>query len=174
MTNLLHKEEAYVWTDKHQSAFNKLKTAVCSAPTLLTPDPALPYTVMTDSSGFAIGAALHQNHGRGLQPIAFMSKKMKPAERNYPVHEQEELAIIHALKEWRHYLHGELPFTVITDHHSLTTLFDKPTQSTRQARWMNDILAEFKNLMTIMYKAGETNVVADALSRRPDHKEEEE
>ena len=173
MTQLLHKDEAYLWLDQHQQAFDQLKAAVSSAPTLLTPDPLLPYTVMTDSSGFAIGAALHQDQGRGLQPIAFMSKKLDAAQKHYPTHEQEELAVICALKEWRHYLHGDLPFTVITDHRSLLTLYDKPRQSPRQARWMNDTLAEFKGLINIVYKAGETNVVADALSRRPDHKEEE-
>ena len=82
MTQLLHKTEPYVWTEQHQCAFEKLKDAVCSAPTLITPDPTLPYTVLTDSSGYAIGAALHQDHGNGLQPIAFMSKKLNAAEKN--------------------------------------------------------------------------------------------
>ncbi len=64
---------------------------------------------------------LGQDQGNGVQPIAFLSKKMLPAERNYPVHEQELLAIICALKEWRHYLHGS-KFKVITDHRSLRYL----------------------------------------------------
>ena len=88
----------------------------------------------TDASGFAIGAALCQDQGKGLQPIAYLSKKMLPAERNYPVHEQELLAVVCALKEWRHYLHGR-PFTVLTDHHSLQHLQTQPHLSKRQVRW---------------------------------------
>ena len=90
---------------------------------------------------------------------------MLPAERNYPVHEQEELAIVKALKEWRHYLHGQ-PFKVYTDHRSLTHLFTQPSLSKRQLRWM-EFLSEFD--FTIEYIKGEQNVVADALSRRADH-----
>ena len=59
--------------------------------------PSLPFVVHTDASGFAIGAVLQQDQGHGLQPIAFLSKKMLDAETRYPVHEQELLAIIHAL-----------------------------------------------------------------------------
>ena len=49
----------------------------------------------TDASGFAVGAVLMQDQGKGLQPIAFLSKKTLDAETRYPVHEQELLAIIH-------------------------------------------------------------------------------
>ena len=73
---------------------------------LILPNPSLPYLVTTDASGFAVGATLSQDQGKGQQPIAFLSKKMLPAELNYPAHEQELLAIIVALKAWRHYLLG--------------------------------------------------------------------
>ena len=89
------------------------------APVLIVPKVDLPFTVTTDASGFAIGATLSQDHGHGLQPIAYMSKKMLAAEKNYPVHEQELLAIICALREWRHYLHSGIKFTIVTDHKSL-------------------------------------------------------
>src|SRR3954466_8220426 len=94
---------------------NELKQAITTEPVLINPDHKLPFTVVTDASGFAVGAALCQDQGNGLQPVSFMSKKMLPAEKNYPVHEQELLAIICALKEWRHHLHGN-HFKVITDH----------------------------------------------------------
>jgi hypothetical protein len=58
----------------------------------------------TDCSGTALGVVLLQDHGNGWLPVAFESRKLSPAERNYPVHDQELLAFIHALKIWRHYL----------------------------------------------------------------------
>src|SRR5690242_13938150 len=94
-----------------------------------------------------------------------MSKKMLPAEKNYPVHEQELLAIICALKEWRHHLHGN-HFKVITDHRSLKYLQTQTHLSARQTRW-SEFLQQFD--FTIEYQEGRTSLEADALSRRPDH-----
>ena len=138
---LLRKDAKFIWSNQHQEAFDKLKQAVSSAPILLSPDPIRPYTVVTDASGFAIGAALCQDHGKGLQPCAYLSRTMTQAERNYPVHEQELLAIIHALREWRHYLHG-YKFTIITDHRSLQYLQTQPHLSARQVRW-SEFLQQF-------------------------------
>jgi hypothetical protein len=168
LSDLTKKQLKFEWTSCHQTALNQLKTAIQSAPVLIIPDPERPFVVTTDASGFAIGAALSQDLGKGLQPIAFMSKKMIEAEKNYPVHEQELLAIICALKEWRHYLHGQ-HFTVITDHCSLKYLQTQPHLSPRQRRWM-EFLQQYH--FKIEYRAGKTNVVADALSRRPDHEHE--
>ena len=167
LTALLKKDKAYVWNDEAERAFKKLKWAVQHAPVLVTPRQDLDFVVTTDASGFAIGASLSQDSGEGLRPCAFMSKKMIPAERNYPVHEQELLAIICALKEWRHHLHGK-KFKVITDHHSLRYLHTQPHLSARQSRWC-EYLSQFD--YEIQYMEGKQNVVADALSRRADHRE---
>jgi hypothetical protein len=114
-----------------------------------------------------VGAVLQQDQGKGLQPIAFLSKKLGDAETRYPVHEQELLGIILALREWRHYLYGQ-HFTIISDHHSLQYLHSQPHLSPRQSRWV-EFLQQFN--FTICYKPGKTNIVADALSRRSDYRE---
>lgn len=165
MTDLLKMDSKFNWTERHQGAFESLKRAVSSAPVLIIPDPKLPFVVSTDASGYAIGATLSQDQGKGLQPVAFLSKKMLPAECNYPVHEQELLAVICALKEWRHYLHGN-KVKVITDHKSLKYLESQPHLSPRQVRW-SEFLQQFD--LEIEYQQGKSNVVADALSRRVDH-----
>jgi hypothetical protein len=167
LTELLKKETTFVWGNHEQNAFDALKKAITSAPILISPDPSKPYVVTTDASGFATGAILQQDHGRKLQPIAFMSHKMNAAERNYPVHEQELLAVVHALREWRHYLHGA-KFEVVTDHMSLKHFLTQPRLSARQARWA-EFMQEFE--MKITHRPGKLNQAADALSRRPDHVE---
>jgi len=118
LTMLLHKDQPYKWNEAQQLAFDELKRQLTSAPILLLPDPTKPFTVTTDASDIAIGAVLSQDQGRGDQPVAYESRKLSPAEQNYPVHEKELLAIVHAIKLWRTYLEGQ-KFTVITDHASL-------------------------------------------------------
>ena len=128
------------------------------APILIVGDPEKEYTVTTDASDTAISAVLSQDD----RPVEFLSKKLNPAEKNYPTHDKEFLAIVAALKEWKHYLQGALPFKVYTDHHSLKYVHKQPSLNPRQARWM-ETLAEYP--ATIIYQPGKINVVADALSR---------
>ena len=86
---------------------------------------------------------------------------MNATEINYPTHERELLAVIHALRVWRHYLLGKR-FKIFTDHHSLKYLMTQPNLSKRQARWV-EMLAEFD--FEVVHRPGKSNVVADALSR---------
>ena len=166
LTELTKDEVEWKWQDKERSAFETLKLQLGSAPVLLLADPKLPYIIHCDASGYAVGACLMQDQGNGLQPVSYISSKMKPAEANYAPHEKELLALVYACTKWRHYLHNGQPFTVLSDHQSLRYFTTQPDLSSRQARW-KDRLAEFN--FSIRYIEGPKNVVADALSRRPDH-----
>jgi hypothetical protein len=169
MSDLLRNDINFTWGNEAQKSFEQLKTAITTAPVLVIADPSFPFRIESDSSGYAIGAVLLQDQGNGHQPIAFMSKKLLPAEKNYSVHEQEMLAIICAMKEWRHYLHGSShPINIITDHNTLKYFESQPHLTSRQARW-SMFLADFKYEIT--YRPGKENIVADALSRRKDHSE---
>ncbi|GJP55316.1 hypothetical protein CLOM_g14291 [Closterium sp. NIES-68] len=102
-----------------------------------------------------------QDQGNGLQPIAYLSKKLHGAELNYPIHDKEALAIIIAFKAWRCYLEGRRT-TVYTDHCSLKYLKTQPNLSRRQVRWIDFLETHFH--YDIVYKPGHKNK-ADALSR---------
>ncbi|GBG87311.1 hypothetical protein CBR_g45371 [Chara braunii] len=102
-------------------------------------------------------------------PIAFYSRQLLPAEINYTTDEREVLAVVYAARHWRHYLHGA-PFTVRTDNSVVQAFLTKLKLTPRQARWWRD-LSEFS--FTTEHIKGETNRVADALSRRPDHDQEQ-
>ena len=167
LTELTKDEVAWCWGPAEVAAFEQLKQTLSHAPVLQLADPALPYVIHCDASGFAVGACLMQDHGEGLQPVSYISAKMKPAETRYAPHEQELLALVYACRSWRHYLHNGKPFTVLSDHQSLRFFTTQPLLSARQARW-KDSLAEFD--FSIRYIEGPKNTVADALSRRADHK----
>lgn len=159
------KAPPFEWQPKHQQAFDTLKAALQSAPVLVLGDPDRKYVVTTDASDFATGAVLEQDHGHGLQPVAYCSHKLTDPETRYATHDKEMLSIIRALDEWRPYLQGRLPFRIRTDHRSLRHFMTQQTLNSRQVRWLST-LADFE--FEIEYVKGKENNFADALSRRPD------
>ncbi|MCO5580269.1 hypothetical protein L7F22_034135 [Adiantum nelumboides] len=116
------------------------------------------FEVVTDASGLALGGVLTQE-GR---PVAYTSRKLRDHERNYPTHNLELLAVIHALKLWRHYLLS-CKFQLVTDHKSLNWIFTQPNLNMRQRKWI-ELLQEYD--FDIKYRPGKDNVVADGLSRK--------
>jgi hypothetical protein len=168
LTDATKKEKTvWSWTPSMQAAFERLKTALITAPVLLTADQNKPFVLRPDASIAAIGAVLLQDQGQGLQPVAYESRKLTPVETKLSTYERELLAIVHATKVWRHYLQGST-FTILTDHDSLKWVMTQSTYpaTQKQARWL-ERLKEFD--FEIQHAPGKTNVVADALSRRPDH-----
>ena len=155
----------FKWTPVQQQAFTTLKEKLITHPVLKWPDFSKPFTIVPDASGFAIGGVLCQDHGHGLQPVAYESRKLNGAESRYPVHEQELLAILHCCKKWRYYLIGA-ETKVHTDHAPLQHLQTQPHLSNRQARWL-DFLAEYN--LHIQPIKGKDNIIGDAVSRRPDY-----
>ncbi|CAI7787612.1 unnamed protein product [Closterium sp. NIES-53] len=164
LTDLLKKDTPFKWDTPHQQAMEQLQTALTTTPVLILPDPEKDYVVEADASDQAVGAVLMQDHGNGLQPIAYLSKKLHGAELNYPIHDKKALAIVVAFKAWRCYLEGAKT-TVYTDHCSLKYLKSQPTLSRRQVRWVDFLETHFH--YDIIYKPGLHNK-ADALSR-PGH-----
>ncbi|KAG1929330.1 retrotransposable element [Pimephales promelas] len=167
LTNLLKGgAKSLSWNTDSTQAFDSLKRAFSSAPTLSLPNPALPFIVEVDASTSGVGAVLSQRQGTPLQlhPCAFYSKKLSPAEQNYDIGNRELLAIKLALEEWRHWLEGaQHPFTVITDHRNLEYLREARRLNPRQARWA---LFFTRFNFSVTYRPGHKNVKADALSRQ--------
>ncbi|GJP56888.1 hypothetical protein CLOM_g15946 [Closterium sp. NIES-68] len=118
LTDLLKKGKFYEWGGEQQAAFDQLKLFLTTPPVLRIADPHRPFELITDASDLAVGAVLLQDFDEGLQPIAYESRKLKPAERNYPDHDKELLATVHAFNVWHCYLTGA-DVTVRTDHKSL-------------------------------------------------------
>ena len=170
LSSLLKKSTEWQWHDMHRDAFNAIKRSLQEAPVLALPDDSKPFSVVCDASDFAIGCALMQTDVDGVERIiSYQSRQLKPAERNYPVHDKELLAMKYALVKFRVHLLGvprDSPFVIYTDHASLRTATKSPHLSQRMARWLS-FFAEYN--FRVEYKPGRLNVVADALSRRPDY-----
>jgi len=158
-------QRRFVWTRSAETAFAALKTALTQAPVLAHFRSDRLTILYTDASDLAIGAALHQiDENNEEHPVAFYGKKLSSAERNYSTYERELLALKESLRHFSYYLIGRR-FRVCTDHHSLIRLTTQSELSPRLARWLSTFL---QYDMEIQHIPGETNVVADALSRIAD------
>jgi len=166
LTQLLRKDVEWQWTKEHQDSFDQVKLSLREAPILMLPDYSKPFHVVCDASQFAIGCALMQHDDEGRERVvAYESRQLQAAELNYPVHDKELLAMKYALAKFRVHLMGEAKFAIYTDHASLRTAVKSPHLSQRMARWLS-FFAEYN--FVVYYKPGPTNILADALSRRPD------
>jgi hypothetical protein len=151
----------FLWTAECQKAFDDIKWSLTNAPVLAAPMLGQPFTIVCDGSERGIGALLLQ----GDRPIAYESRKLTPAEKNYDTGEFEMLAVIHALHSWRCYVQG-VEFTLVTDHSPNTFFASKSTLTKRQARWQL-FLQLFGSQLKWQYIKGKLNI-ADPLSRMPD------
>lgn len=158
----LKKSKTFAFGEEARVAFRKLKDALTQSPVLRHPDFAKPFFVQCDASDVGIGGVLFQkDEDGGEHPIAFMSQKLTPAQKNYSVTERECLAVVMAIKKFRPYIEL-MPFTVITDHSSLKWLMSNRELGGRLARW--SLLLQGHNF-GIEHRKGSQNVVPDTLSR---------
>jgi len=134
-----------------------------TASVLACPDFTRRFFLQTDASTSGLGAVLTQNFPEGERVIAYASRTLNAAEKNYSAAELECLAVIWGIRRMRDYLEG-YPFTVITDHQSLRWLQKLDAPAGRLGRWAFE-LQQFD--IDIKYRKGSLNRVADALSRQP-------
>jgi hypothetical protein len=166
LTNLTRPSVPYVWSDECEQSFNLLKKTVSSQPVLAFPDfeaakHGRPFQVSTDGSKSGIGAVLEQKGLDGkIHPLYFFSQQCNQAEQNFTTTDVEALAVVRALKKFRHFLLG-YKFLVITDHQALTWMF-QGGGSKRITKWCTE-LQDFT--FDIIYRKGTLNPVADFLSR---------
>ncbi len=164
MHALQKKGVAYIWGEWQQAAFDLLKQLLTEAPVLAYPQFDRPFVFETDAWVAGIGCVLSQGDDeKCLRPIAYASRTLTAAEKNYSITELECLAVTWSLKVFRPYAYGR-PCKVITDHQALRWLLSQASPSGRLNRWS---LALQEYQLEVVYRQGRKNEKADALSRAP-------
>jgi hypothetical protein len=144
------------WEQIHQEAFDKIKQAMTDDVMLSFPDFNKPFEIHTDASDYQLGSVIMQDR----RPIAFYSRKLNSAQRNYTTGEREMLSIVETLRAYRNILLGH-EIVINTDHKNLVNSHTRH-ESARIQRWIW-LIEEFGP--KFRYLPGAENPVADALSR---------
>ena len=169
LTNLLKKAVQWNWSEERQESFEKIKETLTSTEVLAHYNPDVPLGLACDASGVGIGAVIYHKYEDGTErPIAYVSKTLSDAERNYSQIEREALSIIFGVKKFHQFLYGRT-FSLLTDHKPLITTFSPekgiPTLvASRLQRWAI-ILSAYS--YKIEYKPTKEHGNADSLSRLP-------
>lgn len=160
LTDLLRKDTLFIWTSLQESAFQALKTALCSALVLGLPNFSKTFYIETDASRTGVDEVLLQDG----HPLAFISKALGPRTLGLSAYEKEYLAILMAVDQWHHYL-LQSEFVIHTDQRSLIHLNEQRLHTPWQQRVFTKLLGL---RYRVAYRKGVDNGAADALSRR-DH-----
>ena len=160
---LVNKQQ-WRWKEDEENSFKEIIKKLCEAPVLAYADFTQPFELRTDASGCGIGAVLYQQQEGQQRVIAYASRGLTKAEKNYPVHKLEFLALKWAVsKKFHDYLYGA-EFIVKTDNNPLTYIQTTAKLDATSQRWQSELANyDFK----LVYLSGKENVEADALSRLP-------
>ncbi|BHF76260.1 hypothetical protein SprV_0501935800 [Sparganum proliferum] len=160
---LTHSKKTLVTAEVSVKSFNDVKAALAKATLLVHPRSDVQLALMTDASSTAVGASLQQTINGVLQPLAFFSKKLSPAETRDSVFGRELLVVYLALRHFRHFLEGR-EFFVLTDHKPLVFVLRASLNrySPREMRHL-DLISQFS--CDTQHVHGKENVVADTPSR---------
>ncbi len=164
--DLTKKGSNFCWTSACDKAFQALKELMCDAPVLAYPrfGADATFVLETDAGTLGLGAILSQSQPDGtVHPIAYASRSLQSAEKNYGISELETLGLVWAVKYFRPYILG-YPCMVFTDHAACLSLLGSQHPSGKLARWA---MAIQEMDLTIKHRAGKKNGNADALSRVP-------
>lgn len=158
----LRHVKKFKMNEHEREAFDTLVKAVANCPTLSDPDPDLPFHLATDASQYGLGAALYQETPEGERRyIAFASKSLKGAQKNYPATKRELLGIVYALREFHPYLYAK-KFNLFTDHKALVAIKHKEEPAFCIKDWLH-VLNEYE--FDLHHRPGLEMILPDALSR---------
>ena len=169
LNQLLKKNAKWQWSDECENALQTVKSMITSDLVLMNYDPALPLVLACDASSRGLGAVIsHTLPDKTERPIAFASRSLNDAEKNYSQIDKEALALVWGVKKFSSYLYGN-KFTLITDHKPLLSIFGpkKGLSATTGARLQRYSLFLAGYDYDIRYKSTTAHGNCDSLSRLP-------
>ena len=153
---LLRKNSRFTWFDEQQVAFEQLKVALTTAPVLGSPRSEGTFFMDTDASERGLEVVLSQEQDGNERVLAYASRTLSAAERNYSITYKELFAVIFGLKKFRPYLIGRR-FVIRSDHAALQWLRQTPDPMAQAGRWLA-VMEEFD--FDVQHRAGSRHLNA--------------
>uniref|UniRef100_A0A0G4HA46 Reverse transcriptase domain-containing protein n=1 Tax=Chromera velia CCMP2878 TaxID=1169474 RepID=A0A0G4HA46_9ALVE len=153
----------FQWGEEAEAIFTELKRRLTTPPILAFPDMSRPFTVKPDACKVSVGGFLTQEVNGKEVVIAYTSRALSTAERNYSPVEREALGLMYCYRQWRHYLIGGRTYAV-TDHKPNLAMEDRKVANERVRNWALELQ---KFGLRYVHKSGKAHTDADALSRMP-------
>ncbi|XP_036815479.1 uncharacterized protein LOC118943635 [Oncorhynchus mykiss] len=169
LNQLLEKNRTWRWTEQCENAFLEAKRLITSEQVLMHYDPEMPVKLACDASPYGLGAVLSHTLKDGSErPVAFASRTLNDAEKNYSQIDKEALALVWGVKKFHAYLYGKR-FTLVTDHQPLLSIFSpkKGIPAMTAARLQRYALFLASHMYDIEFKPSSLHTNADGLSRLP-------
>ena len=169
LNQLLRLDTIWNWTTACDQALTTVKKKLVSNRLLVHYDSQLPLSLATDASAYGVGAVISHSFTDGSgKPIAFASRTLTSAEKNYPQIKKEALSLVLGVKKFHQYLYGR-KFSLITDHKPLSTSLspNKGIPSLAATRMQHWALLLSAYTYDISYRPTKLHANADALSRLP-------
>ena len=163
LRELLDEKNEWSWLEKHDAAFDELKTYLTKEPTLVFYDPGKPIKLSSDASKDGLGAVILQLHEDKWKPVAYASRALTSAETRYAQIEKELLSIAFACTRFHQYIYGAT-VQAETDHKPLVSIFKKPLADC-PIRIQRLLLQLQRYDLQVSYTPGKLLVTADTLSR---------
>ena len=173
LNELLQHKKKWKWTSKRKKAFRRIKRKITEDTVLAHYDPTQQIYLAVDASPVGLGAVISHGKGKNERPIAFASRTLTDAEKNYSQIDREALAIIYGIKKFHYYLYGR-KFVLFSDNQPLCHILGsrKGLPSLAAARILRWAIELAGYTYEVQHRPGHKNGCADALSRLPLRKEE--
>ena len=167
---LLKNNEKFIWTENHQTQFEKIKTTIANATENTRFNPTLETRVKCYASRHGLGAALEQLDCDGWKTVAFASRFLNSNEERYSINELKLLGVVWAIENFKYYLFGKY-FTVLKDHRALLSILkthrSNKSYKSRLTRWIDRLLPFEFNIKHI---PGTRMELVDYILRQPNQK----
>lgn len=168
LNELLQERVKWYWSDKQAKAFKLVKESIVADTVLAHYSPKEEVFLAVDASPVGLGAVICHGQGKTERPVAFASRTLTEAERNYSQIDREALAIIYGIKKFHYYLYGR-KFVLFSDNQPLCHILGsrKGLPSLAAARILRWAIELTNYTFEVRHRPGSKNCCADALSRLP-------